>query len=822
MAEQATHGFTRRSFIKGAAALTATGALVGCSPQTQNLEKAEPQKEAPETQIFSGACRSQCGQGCYLDVHVRDGQVVRTTAGHFEDGPEFDRICPKGLSQPARVYSSERLQYPMRRVGERGAGEFERITWDEAISEITDKWKQYIDEFGPTSIAFFLGSGNTAELGGGAPEGSVMARLLNVMGGSRVLPDRDIATPMSWTYMFGPGSVGNRASDVPNADHHVIWGGDTAVSDKQRTHFYLEARDAGSELVVIDIAYRTMASKADWFVPVHPATDGALALGVVREILEQGWEATDFLRDHTEAPFLIKEDGMFLRMSDLGVEPTTTTNAQGQEEKVDPCVVWDEEAGEAVAHSEAKKPAMGDVPEIAGHAVKTEMEMIREAVATWTLEHTSEVTGVSVDDIKHLAHLYTQEGNVQTDMKFGLNHYNNGIYSSKCVNTLLLVAGQMGKPGSGLYTGEPNFGEGNVQACLQLPSTTGEVPQGVGAIINWSDFFNVVSSGQKLGEPFPVKAFYASCTNIVSNQTEQNETIELMKALEFIVIQDMTMNDTSLYADILLPACHWFETEDLRVRYYGNPYLLWNQKAIEPLYESKPDFEIYKLLAEGMGYGDFFQFAADEYLNTCLSTPFGKENGITIDKVREKNYLRCDTEPAVAFEGGIFKTASKRAMFYREAPKPDYNMGQEVDLEKEKFSCYWEPAREADLGNPIREQFPFTICCEHMRTRTHTQWYDVDYMKEFEAQPVCRINPEDAAELGIEEGDEIRLYNDRGSVTLLAVLNAGQQRKSLHCPRSFLTREHIDGDLARTTFNDYNQACRNQSYFDCAVAIEKL
>lgn len=240
------------------------------------------------------------------------------------------------------------------------------------------------------------------------------------------------------------------------------------------------------------------------------------------------------------------------------------------------------------------------------------------------------------------------------------------------------------------------------------------------------------------------------------------------------------------------------------------------------MYESKPDFEIYKLLAEGMGYGDFFQFTADEYLNTCLSTPFGKENGITIDKVREKNYLRCDTEPAVAFEGGIFKTASKRAMFYREAPKPDYNMGQEVDLEKEKFSCYWEPAREADLGNPIREQFPFTICCEHMRTRTHTQWYDVDYMKEFEAQPVCRINPEDAAELGIEEGDEIRLYNDRGSVTLLAVLNAGQQRKSLHCPRSFLTREHIDGDLARTTFNDYNQACRNQSYFDCAVAIEKL
>ena len=103
------------------------------------------------------------------------------------------------------------------------------------------------------------------------------------------------------------------------------------------------------------------------------------------------------------------------------------------------------------------------------------MEMIREAVAPWTLEHTSEVTGVSADDIKHLAHLYTQEGNVQTDMKFGLNHYNNGIYSSKCVNTLLLVAGQMGKPGSAC-TRVSRISEKATQACLQLPSTTGEVP----------------------------------------------------------------------------------------------------------------------------------------------------------------------------------------------------------------------------------------------------------------------------------------------------------------------------------------------------------
>ena len=826
MTEQTTGmSFSRRNFIKGAAALTATGALVGCAPAKETLaETGEETVEVPETKIYSGACRAQCGQGCYLNVHVRDGRVVRTTAGHFDDGPEFDRICPKGLVQPARVYSAERLQYPMRRVGERGSGEFERISWDEAIAEIAEKWKGYTEEFGPKSIAMFLGSGNTGTLGGGAPEGSIMARLLNVMGASRVLPDRDIATPMSWAYVFGAGPYGNRSSDAINAKHNVIWGGDTAVSQKQLAHFFLEARDAGTELVVIDIAYRVMPSKADWFIPVHPATDGALALGAIHEIFEQGWEATDFLRDHTEAPLLIKEDGKFLRMSDLGVEPTeTATNAQGEEVPVDPYVVWDEETSSAVPLAQAVKPALGGVAPIQGIAVRTEMELVREAVEPWTLEHTSEVTGVSVEDIQHLAHLYTQEGDVQTDMKFGLNHYNNGMYSSKCINSLLLVSGQMGRSGSGLFTGEPNFGEGNVQACITMPSASGEVPQGVGAILNWTDFCNnIVHTGKKLGEDFPIKSFYASCTNVVSNQTDQNKTLELMNAIEFIVIQDMTMNDTALYADILLPACHWFETEDLRVRYYCNPYLLWNEKAVEPLYESKPDFEIYKLIAEAMGYGDFFQFTADEYLNVLLSTPYGKEKGITIDKIREKNYLRCDNDPTIAFEGAVFGTPTGRAMFYREDPKPDYMMGQELDLEKEKLSVFWEPAREADLSNPIREKYPFTICCEHMRTRAHTQWYDVDYLKEFEAAPVCRINPEDAAELGIEEGDTVRLYNDRGSVTMLAVLNPGEQRKAVHCPRSFLTREHIDGDLARTTFNEYNQACRNQSYFDCAVAIEKL
>ena len=188
-----------------------------------------------------------------------------------------------------------------------------------------------------------------------------MARLLNVMGASRVLPDRDIATPMAWAYMFGAGPYGNRCigrhqRQAP-CDLGRRHGG---VPEAARSLLPGSAATRGTELVVIDIAYRTMASKADWFIPVHPATDGALALGAIHEIFEQGWEATDFLRDHTEAPLLIKEDGKFLRMSDLGVEPTeTTTNAQGQEVPVDPYVVWDEETPAPCPWPRPTKPALG-------------------------------------------------------------------------------------------------------------------------------------------------------------------------------------------------------------------------------------------------------------------------------------------------------------------------------------------------------------------------------------------------------------------------------------------------------------------------------
>ena len=810
-------GLSRRSFIKGAAALSAAGLLTGCSPQASDLAKTgEP---APETKIYSGACRAQCIQGCYLDVHVRDGQVVRTTAGRLPE-PEYERICPKGLTQVARVYSSERLQYPLRRVGERGKGEFERISWDEAIQEIADKWKGYIAEFGPESIVYFVGSGNCALLGGGTADGSVLQRLRQVTGASNITTDRDMAVIDRLGKVFGYGGWGNIPTDFVNAKTFVIWGANPVVSEKQHTHFILDARDAGARVIDIDIAYNTVSSKADWFIPVHPATDGALALGAIREVLDRGWQDVEFLRNHTEAPFLIKEDGTYLRMSDLGVEPTTTVNAQGKTVMVNPCVVWDEQAQGAVSVREATKPALEGITSVGDFAVKTVYDVIVESVNDWTVERASEVSGVPADDIRELARTYALDGPVTTYAQYGLNHYNNGTYNYGPLFSLVLITGNMGKQGAGCGIHSVSL-VGNSAGCLAAPSSTGEKPQGGGRNINWNQLYPIVKSGTKLGEPFVLKSLYASCTNPLCANTEHLETVALFKELEFIVVQEMTMTETARYADILLPVCHWFETVDLRQRAYNYPYLIWNEKAVEPLYESKPDFEIYKLIAEALGYGEFFDFTEEEYVERWLDSPAVAASEITLERLKKEKAVRFKAQE-VGFKGGTFGTDTGRARFYQEKVVPDHNIGQTVDPEKERTFLYWEPALEADLSNPLRDRFPFTVCSEHMRTRTHSQWWDVGYLGEFEPYPIARLNPEDAMELGIAEGDKVRLYNDRGEVTMVATINAGQQRKSVHCPRSWQDIEFLGGNLSDLTFNDYNQACANQAYNDVAVAIEKL
>lgn len=820
-------GFSRRSFIKGALIVGAAGALTGCSAQSGSLGE-DSAAEVPETKIYSGACRAQCLNGCYLNVHVRDGKVVRTTAGDFPE-PEYNRICPKGLSHVERIYSSERLQYPMRRVGERGEGKFERISWDEAIGEIAEKWKGYVDEFGPTSIVYFMGSGNTGVCACGQEVASAQHRLREATGAAKVSTDRDAAMGYIFGKMLGGSGNwvwANEATDMINANVIVQWGSNTAVSNKQTTHFIFDAKEKGAKIVDIDINYNTNAAKSDWFVPVKPSTDAALALGAIHEVLEQGWEDIDFLRKSTEAPFLIKEDGGYLRMSDLGVPATEgPINPQTKQPTIiDPYVVWDEDSQQALPAAQATKPALTDAPEIKGFKCMTVYEGIKERAKDWTPEKASEVCGVSVEDIKELARMYAQDGPITTFIQYGVNHYNNGPYSYSSIVSLILLTGNAGKAGAGIGAPQLFNGRSNMAGIIMAPGVDGTRPRGTGPQLNWYAIPDIVETQQLNGKPYPLKSIWCAVTNPVVSQTEHKRTVKMFKDIEFVVVQEMAMTETAKYADILLPACHWFEYTDVRTRSTSTPFLIWNDKAVEPLYESKSDFHIFKMIADAMGVENWFPWEEPEdFLKVYLDSDGLKALGVTYDSLKENKVMRAiPKEGAVYAEGGKFPSESTRARFYTANPVPQYNIGQEFDPSKEKWALYWEPSLEADPALPIHEKYPFSCCSDHMRTRTHGQWWDAHSMKEYEPYPTVRMNPDDAKELGIEDGDKVRVYNDRGTVTLIATLHAGQMPKTVGCNRSWQASEFIDGHLCDLSFAKYNQGCANQAYNDVAVAIEKL
>lgn len=823
MSDKASHGFTRRNFIKGAALLTATGALAGCAPQKQGMEETST-NEGVKDEVYSGVCRGNCAGGCFLNVHVRDGQVVRTTARDMPN-TDYNRICTKGLTHVARIYGADRLQYPMKRVGERGEGKFERIGWDEAFDIIAENWKGITDQYGPGAMSVFYASGNYA-ICSGVGLGGATDRFINVTGASYISQSVDAAHGRAFGIITGNGPYGtnNEPADYKNSKTFICWGANPSVSQPQVMHFIMEAKEQGTKFVVIDPVYNATAAKADWYIPIKAGTDGALGFGLLHEIVEQGYADEGFIRDHTEACLLVKnDDGKLLRMSDLGVEPAMVVDpSTGQEVPSDPYAVWDEDAQAVVELSKATKPAITGVSEAEGFAVTTAYDRLLETVAQYPLDKVEAITGIPQGDIKELARLYAEEGPVNTYSMFGCDHYANGHYNYWSMYLTAIFTGNVGKPGAAVGFSEAMpVAVANMTATLAPTDTAGNPCQGKAAKYFVNQVGEIQETGKIAGKDAVLKGVYITLANPLVNMAEHEYTQSWISSMDFVVVADMTMTETAKYADILLPSAHWFEQTDLFTSYASHPYLLWQDKAIEPLYESKSDFQIYKALCEKLGYEEFWDITEEDFIAQYVGGDAAAALGVTFDGLKNDKAARLlPGDPFVSFEGGAFATATGRARLYQDVVVADYDSGQEIDESKEA-GPYWEPAREADEASEARKAHPFHLISEHHRSRTHSQWGDVSYLKEIYPEPVVKINPDDAAELGIVEGDTVKLFNDRGYVVMKAALHAGNPRGVASATRGWSAWEFIEGHFASLPSKDFNQVCANQAFNDVAVSIEK-
>lgn len=810
-------GFTRRSFIKGAAVLTAGGALVGCSPNTSSVTEDVPKTESAD-ELFGGYCAGNCGGGCYLNVHVRDGQVVRTSARDLPD-TSYNRICSKGAAHVGRIYSAKRVLYPMKRVGERGSGEFERIEWDEAVQTICDNWKSIVDQYGdPQAFGIEWGSGNYSLANGTCNNMSSIWRLLSLTGASEVPLDVDAGVGFGTSHAHGGLNTGNALGDRINAKTQIMWGCNPSNSLPQTMHFFLEAKENGTRYIVIDPLFNANAAKADWWLPIKPATDGALALGVLNVLFANGWVDEEAIKLRSNCPFLVKEDGSFLRMSDLGVAPTPSTDPMtGEPIEVDPIALWDNAVNAAVAFSEATDPAYENVGVVNGIAVRTAYEIFMESINRYPADVAAEICGLKPEDVNELARIYHEDGPVSTEMMQGMNPYLNAHYATWPMVLISLLTGNTGAKGASF--GQPE--EYLLQYMAVNPAAV--MPEGApgqGRHISVPYILDA-TNGDYQGDGIPLKGLYIHGSNPASTFAQHDKTAEWMNNLDFLVVSDMYMTETMKMADIVLPSAHWFEKEDLGFLFATHPYVCWNEKAVEPQGESKADYEFLGMIAEGLGYGDQWPASPRDYIAEVLDSDVFKQIGLTVDSVSANGAASLHPgDEAHVSDTSTTYTETGKVYVYREDVMQSYDVGQQIDESLEHVPQYVPPTYIAE-GSANREEYPFIMMGEKMRTHTHTQWADCEYMREYEPEPTVRINPEDAVELGIAEGDDVRLSNQFGYVIMKASLSAGVPLKTLSSGRSWNQEDFIDGHYGSLCSVEFNQVCANQAYSDAAVKIEK-
>lgn len=797
-------GLTRRSFLKttGAVAGTAAvGTLVGCS-QTAN---SAPSEQGSDYQVYSTTCMSNChGMACPLDVSVRDGKAFNISKFQMKD-KNLQGVCQRGYTNIQRMYSPNRIKYPLRRAGERGADEWEQISWDEAIEEICSKWKSYQKDFGKGSILFSKGTGATSNITTGYVD-----RLVKYMGASNMPLAYDQAGFFCGTTCLGLAMPytywGTESRDLVNAKNVIVWGANPSEAATISFHHISKARENGAQLIVIDPVLTITAAKADTYIPIRAGSDGLLAIGMMKMIIRDGKQDSDFLKHQCVAPFLVKKsDWTYARLSDIG---------QAEAGSQDDAILVCGEDGSIGASNQIADPILEGTFDVGGEAVTTAYSLLLERLEEWSYDQIAEMTDIPLDTIEWLAEQY-MSGPSMVFSALGIDHWVNGHTGYMNMYALMQVAGQLGKPGTGV-----TVGDSSVPQAIGPNATAITSPRDAeaGPTILVSEVYDLVFNREPGSEKPELKSMYFWLHNPIGNLPDRKAWLKVFDAMELVVVADTWMSESAHYADIVLPVSFVWELESIASA--GNPYLRLMEAVADPQFESKGDLEIANLLGCGMGMEDKFNMTREEFLEAVLDNDLARSMGVTWERLKkEKRIYSYPDEVPICGKNG-YNTATGRAQFFREAPSPALDNGTKWDVKRESLP-YWSAPHEAWYQNDLHETYPIVFMSERSKFKAHTQFNDVPMLLEIDPEPYIKISEDDAAARGIQTGDLMRAYNDRGYVVAKAVVNPGMRNGIALIDHGWEESGFIEGHYSDLSSIFSGNVVSNTCFFDCLCEIEK-
>lgn len=737
--------------------------------------------------VVRTACALNCGSHfCGLAVTVREGHAVKVEAADFPD-ERYRRICLKGISQVQMAAHPDRLRTPLRRVGPRGSGSFEPVSWDAALDGIAARMAALAAEHGPESLMFLSYSGQLGALHG---VNGVYLRLASALGASATDPvsfgvDTAVPSGLEDTFGQGAGYVANDYADLVNSRLVLIWGTNPVYSRMNWWRFFADAQSGGTRLVTIDPRFTATASKSDDWLPVRPGTDLYLALAMLREIVTHGWIDRAFVTRHTVAPLLVRlDDGRYLRDGDGGF------------------VVWDEAAGRASDPERAESPALHGVVTVDGVACRPAYDLLCEMAAPYTLDLAAARTGLPPHRIADLARTYATSRPARIYTLYGIDRWHHGATFGRLIGTLAALTGNVGIPGGG--AGVDGFCDFPLFASsFPTPDGTRFVP------VN-----PVALPAQILCEqPNPIRMVWVAFSNWLNQWPDQARLrSEILPKLDLLVVSEMFMTETARWADYVLPVTTLFEREDIVNG--PTPYVQYQPAFLTPPPECRSDFEIVRAIAQRLGVGDYFAAEPADYLADILAeTP-----GFTADSfadLRREGVLR--RSPAVvqrvAHADRRFATPTGRVEFYVERLLP---YGRALPD--------YEPPAEACSEGALREQFPLVCITEHSLYRVHSTFVNAPWLREMDAEPVALLHPSEGAARGVADRDIVRVFNERGYVVLRAHLDEAVPAGTVYFTQGWQTDDFLAGHpqtLTHGRTNPANAFGPNSSFSDVLVQVVK-
>ncbi len=628
---------------------------------------------AEEIRWVKTHCARMDHGGCSLLVGVRDNEILQVKGdpqGYLNAG----YTCYKGRVSPERLTHPDRLRFPLKRIGKRGEGKWERISWDEALNITAENLLHIKGKYGPRAVGF----------GVGMPKGLehfVLIRLANVFGSPNIIASQDIChAPREVTGLHTCGFY--PVADLHNPTNLILsWGSNVLSTNEegQIGNLMLQQMKKGVRLVVVDPRRTDLAERAEVWLQLKPGTEQALAMSFLNVIIEEALYDKDFIEKYTYG-----------------------------------------------------------------------FEDLAQHIKQYSPEVVAQITWVPPDLIRKAARLYAAAKPAALQWGNAIEHSVNVFDSTRALVCLMAITGNLEVPGGNINAHDPNImGLGEFVRADLIPDKHREM---IGAYHGTIPRLMTVPPAYfrqavLQGEPYPVRGYYGMCTNPLMAWADSQHTFEAFMNLDFIAMAEIFMTPTASVADIVFPAAHQYEMNDIGHYGIGHGMIFARPKVVDPPEECWPDIKIMNELGKRVSPPEYWHDDFEEFLQDLL-----RPAGLSYSEFAEKGYLKGPGLFGLYKEKGFRTPTGKVELYlstadkYKLKPLPEFTSLPE----------------EEDTG------YPLILISAKSRYYLLSSYRWVEKLRQKRPYPTVEIHPETAATYGISDGDSVTIETKYGQIEQLA------------------------------------------------------